>query len=393
MNSKKIKFISTLPVFMSFIVMGFVDLVGIITAYVKKDFNLNDNIAQLIPLMVFVWFFLLSVPTGILQDRMGKKKMVNAGMFLTAIGMLIPLISYSFSFMLTAVVFLGIGNTVVQVSASPLLHDVTPEKKYASYMSLSQFIKSICSLAGPIVITFVALSFGNWRLALTIYALLSLFSILWLYFTPIQESKNSEKPANFKSCFGLLKNRYILIMVLGIFLTVGTEVSMNTHIINYLGSVFQLSMESAALGISIFFTAQMIGRFSGAVLLNWIRPGSFLPLTALGAFLSVSLMIFAPSLWIARLAIFAVGLFTANLFPLIFALAVARLPQRVNEISGLMIMAVSGGAVIPPLIGLVNTTSGIISGLMLLLFNMGYISLSSVYLHFSVKKRAALSKV
>ena len=320
MNKKKISLMMTFPVFMSFIVMGFVDLVGVITAYVKKDFVLTDNIAQLIPMLVFVWFFLLSVPTGILQDRIGKRNMVNIGMILTALGMIIPLIHYSFPFMLGAVVFLGIGNTVVQVSANPLLRDVSSKEKYAGNMSLSQFVKAICSLAGPIITTFIAAQFGNWKLVFALYAVISLLSVIWLYLTPIEESQKKGKPSDFRSCFGLLKNKFVLMMVMGIFLTVGTEVSMNTHIVNYLGSIFQLPMEQAALGISIFFSAQMIARFSGAVLLNWIRPKSFLIYSALGAFLGILLMLVAPSLPIARLAIFITGLATANLFPTDFFL-------------------------------------------------------------------------
>jgi fucose permease len=369
----------TLPVFMSFIVMGFVDLVGVITAFVKKDFNLTDDTAQLISMMVFVWFFLLSVPTGILQDRYGKKKILNAGMALTAMGMLIPFIKYSFPTMLVAVIFLGIGNTVVQVSANPLLHDVSPKTKYSSYMSLSQFVKAICSLAGPIVTTFIASVFGNWKFVFVVYAITSLLSILWLYLTFIEESHNNQKPADFKSCFSLLKNKFILIMVIGIFLTVGTEVGMNTNIVNYLSSVFSVPMETAALGISIFFSAQMIGRFSGAVLLNWIRPRVFLVCTALAALASVMVMIASSSVWMARSAIFAIGLCSANLFPLIFSITVDKMPERVNEISGLMIMAVSGGAFIPPLIGIVNTNWGVISGLLLFVGCMTYVSLTGMY--------------
>ena len=209
MKEKEIKLTRTLPVFMTFIVMGFVDLVGVITAYVKKDFALADNMAQLIPMLVFVWFFLLSVPTGILQDRIGKRNMVNIGMILTAVGMIIPLVFYSFFSILFAVIFLGIGNTVVQVSANPLLHDVSSKARYSSNMSLSQFVKAICSLAGPLITTFIAAQFGNWKLVFAVYAIISGLTVLWLYFTPIEESQRVGKPADFKSCFGLLKNKFV----------------------------------------------------------------------------------------------------------------------------------------------------------------------------------------
>ena len=147
-------------------------------------------------------------------------------------------------------------------------------------------------------------------------------------------------------------------------------------------------MEQGALGISIFFSAQMIGRFSGAVLLSWFKPRNFLIYSALGAFLSILLMIMAPSVMVARIAIFATGLATANLFPLIFSITIERMPARINEISGLMIMAVSGGAVIPPLIGIINTSAGIVPGLSVLLVCLGYISLSALFIFIGGRKPA-----
>ena len=159
----KIKWNKMLPVFMSFIVMGFVDIVGVSTGYIKKDFDLPDNLAQFIPSMAFIWFFFLSVPVGILQDKIGKRKMLNIGMGLSGFAMLLPFIDYSFTIMLVAFVFLGIGNTIVQVSANPLLLDVSPREKFSSFMSLTQFMKAIVSLLGPIIATFMATQYGDWR--------------------------------------------------------------------------------------------------------------------------------------------------------------------------------------------------------------------------------------
>lgn len=197
---------------MAFIVMGFVDIVGVATGYIKKDFGLTDNLAQLIPSMALFWFFVLSVPSGILQDKFGKRNMLNLGMLLTGLGMLVPFISYTFPMMLGAFIILGIGNTIVQVAANPLLQDVTPSEKFSSYMSLSQFIKASCSLLGPVITTFMAVQAGNWKLVFAVYAITSLVATLWLFFTKIEGSKPLQEPATFKSCFGLLRNRFIAIM-------------------------------------------------------------------------------------------------------------------------------------------------------------------------------------
>lgn len=367
-----------LPVFMSFIVMGFVDIVGVSTGYIKKDFDLPDNLAQFIPSMAFIWFFFLSVPVGILQDRFGKRNMLNIGMALSGLAMLLPFINYSFPVMLIAFVFLGIGNTIVQVSANPLLMDVSPAEKFSSFMSLTQFMKAIVSLMGPIIATFVATQYGDWRFVFAVYAATSLIAVVWLYFTKIEESGNDNTPATFKSCFLLLKNPFILMMVMGIFLTVGADVGMNSNIQNYLMSVFNLTIEQASLGISIYFTALMISRFLGAILLNWIKPRVFLVITSTIALLSVVLMLFAPSSTIGLVAIFLIGLGAGNLFPLIFSIAVNKMPERSNEISGLMIMAVSGGAFIPPLMGLISKNYDTIISLVVLALCMVYLFTISV---------------
>lgn len=376
---QKMNLNKVLPVLMASLLMGFADIIGVATGYIKKDFGLGDDLAQLIPFMALMWFFLLAVPAGILQDKYGKRNMLNIGMGLIGIGMVIPFFHYSFPVMLFAMILMGIGNTIVQVSANPLLMDVVPKERFSSFMSFSQFIKAISSLLGPIIATFVAIQFGNWKLVFAVYAVTSFLAVLWLYFTRIEESKSKKKPATFKSCFSLLSDKFVIFMVLGIFFLVGADVGMNTNIANYLQSSFSLSLEQASLGISIYFAALMIGRFLGAIMLNWVPARKFLVGTTVLALLSMIAMIFAPSVMIARIAIFMAGLGSGNLFPLIFAITLEKMPNRANEVSGLMIMAISGGAIIPPLMGVMSANVGMIASLMVLVVCMLYILGASIY--------------
>jgi len=369
----------TLPVFMSFVVMGFIDIVGVATGFIKKDFKLTDDLAQLIPSMALFWFFVMAVPTGILQDRLGKKRMMNIGMLLTGIGMVVPFIRYSFPAMLAAFIILGIGNTVVQVSANPLLQDVAPRAKFSSYMSLSQFIKAIVSLLGPVITTGMSALSGNWKLVFAVYAVTSALAVLWLYMTRIEETKSGHGAATFKSCFSLLKIRFLVMMVIGIFVLVGCEVSMNSNIANFLQARYGLTLERASLGISLFFAAEMIGRFSGAIILNWIPARRFFLLTAILALFSLVLMVMTQSLPVAQIAIFLVGLGMANLFPLIFSISLEKMPDRANEVSGLMIMAVSGGAFFPPLMGLISTNVSVTASFFVLVTGAIYLVSSGIY--------------
>ncbi|MCL6101396.1 MAG: MFS transporter [Bacteroidetes bacterium] len=358
MSTSKIEMRKILPVFLSFIVMGFVDIIGVATGFVKQDFKLTDFIAQFLPMMVLLWFFVLSVPAGVLQDKYGKRNMLNVGMVIQAIGLGLPFIHYSFAMMFVSFILLGIGNTVIQVSANPLLQDVTPSEKLASYMSTSQFVKAIISFSGPLIAAFMARSFGNWKLVFAVYGITSLLAAFWLSMTPIVESKPDRKPASFASCFGLLKNRFVAFMALSIFLIVGAEVAINTNIANVLIAKYGITLETAVVGISMFFAGETISRFLGAIILNWIKPRLFLLLIALLSLAGILGIFLSPVNSIAFAFIFITGLGIGNMFPIIFSLALEKMPERANEISGLLIMAVSGGAVIPLVMGFVSTTFG-----------------------------------
>lgn len=379
MTVAQLNFKKLFPVLMSFIVMGFVDVVGVSTGYIQKDFQLSDSVAQLIPSMVFLWFFILSVPTGILQDRFGKRRVLNAGIIITGIGMVVPYISYTFPAMLVAFVLLGIGNTIVQVAANPLLQEVVPPKKFSSFMSLSQFIKAIVSMAGPIIAASFAMRAGNWKLVFTIYAFTSFLAAIWLGFTKIEEIKGEGEPASFQSCFKLLGNPFVLVMVIAIFLIVGSDVGVNSNLQSFLSSKFGISLEKASYGISIYFAALMISRFLGAVILNFIKPRLFLVITAFISIIGVLFIIFSPTYIMAYVAVFIIGFGSGNLFPLVFSIAVNRMPERANEISGLMIMAVSGGALIPPIMGLVSQAFGAVASIFVIGICLIYVTLVAIF--------------
>jgi fucose permease len=346
---------------LAYVVMGFVDIVGVSTGFVKKDFNLADDMAQLVPVMAFLWFFLLSIPVSLLQDRFGKRNTLNIGIVITGIAMVIPFIHYSFPLMLGAFLLLGVGNTLVQVSINPLLYDVVTKSSYSSYMSFTQFVKAVSSLLGPIIAAWVALQFGNWKFVFVIYAFFSFVATIWLYFTPINESINTQAKATFSSSLGLLKYPFVLFLVLGIFLSVGAEVGLNSNIANYIQNIFKITLEEASFVISYYYTALMIGRLGGAILLSRLNPRKFLVIISFFSFASLLLFVNAPNLTFAKIAIFFTGLGSANLFPIMFSINIDHKPERANELSGLMIMSVVGGAVIPPLMGVVNVKFGLMA--------------------------------
>jgi fucose permease len=367
------------PVLMSFFVMSFCDLVGIGVDRVKLDFSLSNTLAQLIPSAVFLWFFILSVPVGILQGRIGKRNVLNLGMLITAGGLFIPFIYYSFSSVLLAFALLGIGNTIVQVSANPLLVDVVPASKRSSFLSLSQFIKAVGSMIAPPLAGWTAAQFGDWKIIFIAFGVVSLLAVGWLALTPLEEIKISENRATFSSSFKLLLDRYIFMMVAGIFLVVGIDVGINAFSGQFLLDKFSSDRMLAESARSLYFLGKMVGTLGGAVMLVRFSSPKFLFWSSVTGLISILVLLVAPSDLAAVIIIFIIGLGVANIFPLIFSLTVEKYPLRANEISGLMIMAVSGGAVLPPLMGWISDMTGqVILGMLLLPASAGYLLLVSL---------------
>lgn len=363
MEKQKISAKFLFPVLLSFFVMSFCDLVGIGVDRIKLDYpNISNTLIQLIPSAVFLWFFILSIPVGVLQDRIGKRNVLNLGMLVTAIGLFIPFFFYSFTTALIGFALLGIGNTIVQVSANPLLVDVVPSNRRSSFLSFSQFIKALGSMVAAPLTAFFANQFGenNWKLTFLVFGIVSLLSVIWLYFSKIEETVNTEKRATFGSSFKLFGNGYISAMVIGIFLVVGIDVGINTISGQFLLDKFGVDIQQslAESGRSVYFFGKMLGTFGGALLLAKVSSRKFFFWSSIVGLVSIIGLFFAPTPISSMVIIFIIGLGVANIFPLIFSITVGKYPTRANEISGLMIMAVSGGAAIPPLMGWIQDSTG-----------------------------------
>jgi fucose permease len=376
-----LKFI--VPVLLSFFVMSFVDLVGIGVDRAKLDFELSDTMAQLIPSAAFLWFLLLSVPIGIFQDRIGKKRTLILGMSITVLGLILPFIIYSFPVLLAGFALLGIGNTIIQVSANPLLISVVPSNRASSAMSFSQFIKSIGSMLGAPLAGLFAAKFGDWKIVFLVFGAVSILSILWLGTAKIEKEKTDKKPATLGSSFKLLGDRFILSMVLCIFLVVGLDVGVNSTSGQFLMTRLNMDQTVAESGRSIYFFGKLLGTFGGALMLTYFASRKFLVWTSVLSIVAIIALILNPSPAAALVIIFLIGLAAANIFPLVFSIAVAKHPDRANEISGLMMMAISGGAVFPLLMGWLSDSISISAGMLVLVGCMIYILIAAL----AIKRR------
>jgi len=380
MNTQKVNITKILPVLMAFFVMSFVDLVGIGVDRISKDMNLSSTLAQLIPSAAFLWFFILSVPMGVLQSRLGKRFMLNVGMCVTALGLLVPFFFYTFAMVLVGFALLGIGNTIVQVSANPLLVYVVPANRTSSFLSFSQFVKAIGSMVGAPLAAVFALHFTHdWKLLFLVFGVVSILSVLWLGLTKIDEGELTESKATFGSSFKLLGTGFILMMVVSIFLVVGIDVGFNSNSGQFLIKHFGIDSTTAESGRSVYFFGRMLGTFAGAIMLTRISSRKFFMWTSILGILCLVAILLISSTVMAWGLVFLIGLAVANIFPLVFSITVEKYPTRINEISGLMMMAISGGAVIPLLIGWVSDMSNVTFGMSILILCMIYLWTVSVY--------------
>jgi fucose permease len=367
-NNTKSSWLPKAATFFGFFIMGFVDVVGIATNHVKNDFYLSSTLANTIPMMVFLWFAVFSIPAGILMGRIGKKKTVLLSLSITTLSMIIPFISYTFPTVLTAFALLGISNTILQVSLNPLVADMFKKEKTASVLTAGQFIKSVSSLSGPIIAGVMSNYFSDWKITFVVFSITSLLSVLLLLFSETEEQGFENRQSTFKSVLTLLKDKYILYCLLIILFIVGLDVGINTSAPELLMKRIGLELSRAGLGSSVYFSAKTTGAFAGALLLLKFPPLRFLRYSLLFAIVAFVALMFVQNLWISLILIFIIGFTCANVFSIVFSFALQKNPQRSNEISALMIMGVSGGAIILPVQGLMNDHFGLSAALAVLLF-------------------------
>lgn len=344
-----------LPVMFGFFIMGFIDLIGIASNYVKQDFELSDSVVNLISLSCYLWFLLISIPTGMMMNRIGRKRTVLLSYLFTLLGLLIPCLSYSFECMMVAFALIGIGNAIIQVALNPLVTNVVSNERLTGTLTIGQFIKAVSSFVGPIAASWFAITFLEWKYVFPIYAIATLLSGLWLWLTPIVESKSErEQAASFKAPLSLLKNKTVLFMFIGILVLVGVDVGVNMTLPKYFMEKCDLGLNDAVLGNSVYFLVRTLSAFLGGIILMRYSERIFFKFSVLISFFGLISLAFSGSVAtiIACIVIFGIGY--ANLFSIIFSLALKTIPQKANEISSLLIVGVSGGAIITPILGFVS---------------------------------------
>ena len=358
MGTKQSNLSKLLPIMFAFFTMGFVDMVGTATNYVKADFALSDTMANFLPSMVFLWFFFLSVPTGLLMNRIGKRKTVLLSLVVTALALVLPLCAYSYPVLLVSFCLLGIGNTLMQVSLNPLITCIVTGEKLASTLTFGQFIKAIASFIAPIIASWASVRFGNWLLLYPIFLAIAAIATVYLGITKIEEEIPKDKSSGFLQCLKLLGDSTVLLLFLGIVAHVGIDVGVNTCAPKIIMERLALPLEKAGIATSIYFLFRTLGCFSGSFILAKFPLKKFFAVSVACMVLAMIGLFVCRTLAGLYVAIALVGFGNSNIFSMVFSKALLYLPEKNNEMSGLMIMGLIGGTIFPLLMGVLSDAMG-----------------------------------
>ena len=343
-----------------FFSMGFVDLVGIASNYVKADLSLTDTQANLFPSLVFFWFLIFSVPTGVLMNKIGRKRTVVVSLIVTFASLLLPLFGEGYTLMLLSFSLLGIGNAIMQTSLNPLLSNVVRGGNLSSVLTFGQFVKAIASFLAPIIAAWGAggNAFGlGWRILFPIYMLIAILAILFLSAVPIDE-ESADRASGFGACFKLLGKPFILLCFISIMCHVGIDVGTNTTAPKLLQEHLGMTLAEAGFATSLYFIFRTAGCFSGAFILRKVNERTFFAISVAMMVLAMAGFLVLHTQMALYTCIALVGFGNSNIFSISFAQALKACPDKKNEVSGLMIMGLFGGTVIPLAMGCMSDALG-----------------------------------
>jgi FHS family L-fucose permease-like MFS transporter len=368
-----------------FFLWGFITCLNdILIPHLKNVFHLSYTETMLIQLCFFGAYSIISLPAGSLVKRISYKWGIVTGLTIAAIGcaMFIPAASYRiYAIFLAALFILAAGITILQVAANPYVTVLGKPDTAASRLNLTQAFNSLGTALAPLFGAFLILSAATVAVETTTpeqidairaaeagavkfpYLILALaFLVLAVVFAALRLPEVSEEEARGKQLPGnsAWDYRHLVLGAVGIFVYVGAEVSVGSFLVNFLAepSIANLSEADAAHYVSFFWGGAMIGRFVGAAVMRYVDDGKALAFNAAASALLLLITVFSSG-YLAMWSVLAIGLFNSIMFPTIFSLALRGLGKHTSQGSGILCLAIVGGALLPLMQGALADTVGI----------------------------------
>jgi FHS family L-fucose permease-like MFS transporter len=368
------------------------ELNDILIPHLQSIFDLNYTQSMLVQLVFFTGYALFAIPAGKFVEWAGYKRTMVLGLATMAAGSLLMLpaaSAASFRLFLGAEIVLAAGITALQVAANPYVSILGPPETASSRLNLTQAFNSLGATTAPYFGSLVILSATPMAaqalrnlspsareayqlheaatvklpyigVALTLLLLATVIGFFKLPEIETEEDLLEVKDPNATGLARLLQHRHLVLGVIGVFLYVGAEVAVGSFLVKYFHEpeIANMSDQSAGKLVTIYWGGMMIGRFIGSWLLQKVRPGLLLAVAASGALVMVATSMLTNG-YVAVGSILLVGLFNSIMFPTMFTLGIAGLGPLTGEGSGLLIMAIVGGAAIPVIQGMIADRIGV----------------------------------
>ncbi|OTA26665.1 MFS transporter [Alloscardovia macacae] len=384
--AKKRKAAQIVPVFIAFFIMAFVDLVGTATNYVKPEFGLSDTVANLFTTMVFFWFLLLSIPTGMVMNAIGRRRTVILSIWITVGSMIVPVIAYMategtlrFALIVVSFCLLGIGNALMQVALNPLMALFVTGERLAGMLSTGQFVRAIASLLAPYIAAWMLMEFGAWWGLFVVYLVVAVIGAVALEWDVIEEPAYASDGLSVRQTAQLLRHPAVLLGFLCIVAHVGIDVGLNAQLPRILRENTGIEISIATAATMVYFIGRMVGSFLGGIILPRISGRTALRIcggimvTCVALFLVFTLTPLNPPVWVFWMATVLAGVGNVNVFGIVMSRLLNDMPERQNEVSGLMITGLIGGAIVPPLMGVASDALGQVGAILVVAVGVAYI--------------------
>ncbi|MGL5682514.1 MAG: MFS transporter [Marinifilaceae bacterium] len=394
MSQKSLFRFQIISIMVCFYVMGAIEMVGIASNYVKQHLNLNDTQANLLPSLVYIWFFVCTIPVGMVIKRIGERKTVLVSMAVMLVAMILPLFKTSYIAMIISFIVLGIGNVSLQTSLYPLLESNITGKVLARHLTIGQFVKTFSSFSAPYVAMLGALYFMHflglgWRVLFLFYLVVIGFSIFLIVVSGAKAQVHNEQVFTFKQCLRLARNRLVLLSVIGVMCHVGIDISTNTLAPKLLINRLGIALEWASFASSVYFIARLVGCFFWAVYLNKVSKRFFFYLSIILMFIAVIGLYWAHNTFLLYSCIALIGFGNANLFPVFYSEAILSNPEQKSAMSVLMIMSQCGGAFFTLAMGIFTDLVGMKGAITVLLVGVVYLLFYSFTLRKEIRSIGA----
>ena len=358
----------------------------VLIPHLKSIYTLTYMQAMLVQFCFFGAYFIVSLPAGALIRRLGYQNGAVTGLLIAAAGcaLFYPASNGGYGMFLFALFVLASGITILQVAANPYVTALGPARTAASRLTLTQAFNSLGTtvapaLGGVLILSTVVLSADQLALLpeteqlahkaaeaaavqgpyLGLAAALVLLAVMFAM-ARLPKIAFEDTTAAVDAKGGAMSYRHLVLGALGIFLYVGAEVSIGSFLINFIGEphIAGLSHADAARYVSMYWGGALVGRFIGFAVMRYVSPGKSLAATAVGSITLVLIATFTEGS-LAMWAIVAVGLCNSIMFPTIFSMALHGLGKFTGQGSGILCMAIVGGAVVPFVQGILADTIGL----------------------------------